>query len=258
MREYPIILQIAMTDFSYFFRTKWLIAFLLGLNFSDMLVVALVYRGLMSLDYFQFFVPAVVVTGIFAAALDVGRRIFLALRDGNVQYYLSLPVSTEGLVAAYLLAGGMTGLVYSGPLLIMTILLLGTDAIFNVLIMLPFLLVLAVGLSGLAAGLAAIASTRGEFFYAYQQLLQTLLLVFSTVFYPAYILERYLPSFLVVVASANPLSLAADGLRTYAFRGQPIDAGYLLGLSLTSLPFALLGGFVYLQVLDMIRVNGKV
>src|SRR5712692_5061992 len=178
MSELRIILEIARADLSYFFRTKWLIVFLLSLNLSDIFVVALVYRGIMSLDYFQFFVPAVVVIGLFAAALDTGRRLYLALREGIVQYYLSLPVSTEGLVMAYLLAGGATGLFYSSTLLLVAFLVLGVTAIGNALILLPFLLFLAVGLSGLAAALAVLASTHGEFFFAYQQMVQTLLLFF--------------------------------------------------------------------------------
>src|SRR5712692_2015171 len=258
MKELPVILSIARVDLSYFFRTKWLIVFLLSLNLSDIFVVALVYRGIMSLDYFQFFVPAVVVMGLFTAALDTGRRIYLSLREGIVQYYLSLPVSTEGLVAAHLLSGGTTGLIYSSSLLVTAFLVLGASSIVNTLILLPFLLLLAVGLAGLAATLAIVASTRGEFFFAYQQMAQTLLLIFSTIFYPAYLLQRYLPSFLVLVALVNPLSLAADGLRSYVFQGQPMGAFFLIELSVTSLPFALLGGFSYLRVLGRIRVNGKV
>lgn len=233
-------------------------AILLSLNLTDIFVVALVYGNLMSLNYFQFFVPAVVVMGLFAAALDTGRRIYLALHEGFVQYYLSLPVSLGGLVMAYLLAGGMVGLVYSSSLLVVACLLLGAKGILNALILLPFLLLLAMGLAGVAASLAAVASTRGEFFSAYQQFLQAFLLVFSTVFYPADLLQQYLPSFLVVIASVNPLSLAADGLRSYAFQGQPIDGVFLLELSLASLTFALLGGVAYRQVLNVIQVKGSV
>ncbi len=256
--EFPVIVKVAKIDLSYFFRTKWLMVFLLSLNLSDIFVVALVYRGIMSVDYFQFFVPAVVVMGLFTAALDTGRRIYLSLREGIVQYYLSLPVSTEGLVAAHLLSGGVTGMVYSSSLLLLAFLVLGVNSIGNTLILLPFLLLLAIGLAGLAASLAVLASTRGEFFFAYQQMTQTLLLIFSTVFYPAYLLQQYLPSSLVLVASVNPLSLAADGLRTYAFQGQPMGGWFLLELAVTSLPFALLGGFSYLRVLGRVRVNGRV
>jgi hypothetical protein len=77
MTELSSILQLTRNDFSYFFRTKWLMAILLSLHLSDMLVVALVYGKLMSFNYFQFFVPAIIVMGLFVAALDTGRRIWL-------------------------------------------------------------------------------------------------------------------------------------------------------------------------------------
>ena len=80
-------------------------AVLLSLNLSDMLVVALVYNEMMTIDYFTYFVPAVIIMGLFAASLDTGRRIWLALREGVIQYELSLPISTHGLVLAYLIAG---------------------------------------------------------------------------------------------------------------------------------------------------------
>jgi len=70
MTELTRILRLARNDFSYFFRTKWLMAVLLSLNLSDMLVVALVYNKLMSFNYFRFFVPGVVIMGLFVAALE--------------------------------------------------------------------------------------------------------------------------------------------------------------------------------------------
>ncbi|UCG36660.1 MAG: hypothetical protein JSV64_08720, partial [Candidatus Bathyarchaeota archaeon] len=168
MSEIQVILAIARNDFSYFFRTKWLMAILLSLNLSDMLVVALVYERMMSIDYFSYFVPAVIVMGLFAASLDTGRRIWLALREGVIQYELSLPVSTHGLVLAYLLAGGAAALVYASSLLLIALVVLPASAIWSALVLLPFLFVLAMGLAGIAATLAAVASTHGEFFFAFQ------------------------------------------------------------------------------------------
>ncbi len=94
-------------------------AVLISLSLSDMLVVGLVYGRLIptrfaGLTYFQFLVPGIVVVGLFSAATDTGRRIWLALREGVVQYYLTLPIRTGGLVGAYIISGGLGGIVYSG------------------------------------------------------------------------------------------------------------------------------------------------
>jgi ABC-type polysaccharide/polyol phosphate export permease len=261
MTEVRRILQVARTDLSYFFRTKWLMAVLLSLNLSDMLVIGLVYSGLMKgglvLNYFQFFAPAVVVMGLFMGALDTGRRIWLAFREGVIQYYLSLPISNKGLVAAYLIAGSVSAMIYSVSLLLVALIVLPTHAILNALAVLPFLFILAMGLAGIAAALAALASTHGEFFFAFQQIVQAFLLTFSTVYYPRQVMELYLPSILVTVASANPLSNAAEALREFVFKGSPIQPSVMISLTLTSVPFALIGALVYYKALQNLQVKGK-
>jgi ABC-type polysaccharide/polyol phosphate export permease len=258
MSEIRVILAIARNDFSYFFRTKWLMAILLSLNLSDMLVVALVYQGMMTIDYFKYFVPAVVIMGLFAASLDTGRRIWLALREGVTQYELSLPVSTHGLVIAYLLAGGAAALVYAGSLMAIALIVLPAQAVWSALMLLPFLFVLAMGLAGIAATLAAIASTHGEFFFAFQNIVQIALLTLSTVYYPVEIVRNFLPAPLVAVVSANPLSLAAEALRQYTFAGVPIELGFLVKILLASMPFTVVGGFAYLGALRKVQKEGKI
>ncbi len=257
MTEVRRILRLARNDFSYFFRTKWLMAILLSLHLSDMLVVGLVYRNLMTFDYFRFFVPAVVVMGLFAASLDTGRRIWLAIREGVIHYYLSLPISTRGVVLAYLLAGGLASLVYSGSLLLIALVVLPAAAIWNTLVLMPFLFVLALGLAGISAALAAAASTHGEYFFAYQQIVQLLLVTLSTVPYPMEQISSFLPGFLPSLVQANPLSLAAEAMRQYAFLGLPIDPTHLLAILVTSVPFTIIGALAYLAALRAIQVKGK-
>jgi ABC-type polysaccharide/polyol phosphate export permease len=257
LNELHLILAVARSDFSYFFRTKWLMAVLLSLNLSDMLVVALVYRNMMTFNYFAYFVPAVIVMGLFAASLDTGRRIWLALREGVIQYELSLPISTQGLVIAYLLAGGSAALVYSTSLMVIALVVLPAQAIWSALMLLPFLFVLAMGLAGIAATLAAVASTHGEFFFAFQDILQISLLSLSTVYYPISVVKTYLPSVLVTVVQANPLSLASEALRQYTFEGLPIAPLFLAQILLASLPFTLIGAFAYLTALHKMQNQGK-
>jgi ABC-type polysaccharide/polyol phosphate export permease len=258
MSEIRVILAIARNDFSYFFRTKWLMAILLSLNLSDMLVVALVYKNMMTIDYFFYFVPAVIVMGLFAASMDTGRRIWLALREGVIQYELSLPVSTHGLVIAYLLAGGAAALVYASSLMAIALIVLPAHAIWSAFMLLPFLFVLAMGLAGIAATLAAVASTHGEFFFAFQNIVQVALLTLSTVYYPIEFIQNYLPPFLVTVVSANPLSLAAEALRQYTFAGAPIELVFLAKILLASMPFTIVGAFAYFSALRSFQVKGKI
>jgi ABC-type polysaccharide/polyol phosphate export permease len=233
-------------------------AVLLSLSLSDMLVVAMVYKEIMTIDYFKYFVPASIIMGLFAASMDVGRRIWLALREGVIQYELSLPVSTKGLVAAYLIAGGAAALVYASALMVIAFLVLPAQAIWSAIVLLPFLFVLAIGLAGIAATLAAIASTHGEFFFAFQNIVQTLLLVLSTVYYPVNVIQAYLPQPLAQVATYNPLSLASEALRNYTFDGLPVELGLLGNILLTSVFLAVIGAVSYYLALHRFQVQGKI
>jgi ABC-2 type transport system permease protein len=269
MSEFSRLVRIARTDFSYFFRTKWLMAVLISLSLSDMLVVGLVYGRLIpssvaGVSYFQFLVPGIVVVGLFSAATDTGRRIWLALREGVVQYYLTLPIRTGGLVGAYIISGGLGGIVYSGALLVIayvSLSLIGGAAIpiqgiVYALALIPFLFVLATGIAGLAAFFASV-SRRGEMYWVYAQALQVSMITISTVFYPAQTIEKYLPAPIATIAENNPLSLAAGVLRNSAFAGNPLDTNVLASLLATSLPLAALGAIAYWTILRTIRLKGK-
>ncbi len=246
-----------------------MMAILISLSLSDMLVTGLVYGRLIpsnvvGFSYFQFLVPGIVVVGLFSAATDTGRRIWLALREGVMQYYLTLPIRTGGLVGAYIISGGLGGLVYSGALLAIAYVSLATlgtttipvQGILYALVLIPFLFILSTGIAGLAAFLAS-ASRQGEIYWVYAQALQVSMVTISTVFYPAQTISRYLPAPIATIAENNPLSLAADLLRNSAFAGNPLDTGVLASLLATSLPLAILGAIAYWTILRNIRLKGK-
>ncbi len=256
MSQFSRLVRIARTDFSYFFRTKWLMAVLISLSLSDMLVTALVYNRLMSFDYFRFLVPGIVTVGLFSAATDTGRRIWLALKEGVVQYYMTLPVRSSGLVGAYIISGGLGGIVYSGILLIIALIILPSEGLLNALVILPSMFVLSTGIAGLAAFFASI-SRRGEIYWVYAQALQVFMVTVSTVFYPASTIRAYLPGPVATIAQYNPLSLAAALLRNSVFGNNPIDMGVLGTLFVSSLPLAGLGAMAYWIILRTIRLKGK-
>jgi ABC-2 type transport system permease protein len=257
LSELSRLVRIARTDFSYFFRTKWLMAILISLSLSDMLVTGLVYKGLVvRFDYFRFLVPGIVVVGLFSAATDTGRRIWLALREGVVQYYMTLPIRTSGLVVAYIVSGGLGGIVYSGALLIIAFIVVPPQGVVNALLLLPFLFVLSTGIAGLAAFFASI-SRRGEVYWVYASALQVSMITISTVFYPSETIAQYLPGPVATIADYNPLSLASRALRDSGFSGSPLSINVLSGLLVTSLPLAAMGALAYWIILRTIRLRGK-
>jgi ABC-2 type transport system permease protein len=237
-------------------------AILLTLSLSDMLVTALVYRGIVTnnaavgSDYFRFLVPGIVVVGLFSAATDTGRRVWLAMRDGVVQYYMTLPLNTSGLVVANIISGGLGGLVYSGLLLVIASIVIPPQGLVNAILILPFLFVLSTGIAGLAAFFASV-SRRGEIYWAYAQALQVSMVTISTVFYPATVINQFLPAPVATIAEYNPLSLAAGVLRSSAFGGTSLDTNALATLLATSLPLAVAGAIAYWVILRTIRIKGK-
>ena len=256
MRQRQRIFKIIVVDVSYFFRTKWLIATLIALNLSDMLVLGLVYNGMMSIDYFTFFVPGVVIAGMFAAALDVGRRVYLGLTEGVTQYYLSLPVSTDGLVWAHIISGGLGGTIYSGILLAVALALLPHPSWTAALAMIPIMLVLSMGLSGIAAVLN-LFSKRGERYWVFAEGLQVALLGMSTISYPLSVIRGVFPASLATAIEYNPLSQGVDALRSWVFGGQPVAAVTLGSLVLTSLLLLAVGAVSYREVFYKVREVGK-
>ncbi|MBO0887610.1 hypothetical protein J2P12_00765 [Candidatus Bathyarchaeota archaeon] len=239
-------------------------AVLVSLSVSDMLVYALVITRLVSPGYFQFLVPGIVTVGLFSAATDTGRRIWLALREGVAQYYMTLPVRTAGLVVAYIISGGLGGVVYSSILLVIALIaaqtlgpgLIQAQNILNAIILLPFLFVLATGIAGLAGFLASI-SRRGEMYWVYAQALQVTMITVSTIFYPAALVAQFLPGPVATIAQYNPLSLAATALRSSAFGSNPVDSKLLADLFATSLPLAILGALSYWVILRRLGIKGK-
>ncbi|UCG37154.1 MAG: hypothetical protein JSV64_02450, partial [Candidatus Bathyarchaeota archaeon] len=59
------------------------------------------------------------------------------------------------------------------------------------------------------------------------------------------------------IVAANPLSLAVEALRKYAFAGAPIEPHFLIQIFLASAPFVAVGAFAYLGALRKLQVEGK-
>lgn len=258
MSETSRMLQIARVDLSYFFRTKWLLATLIGLNVTDMLVVGIVYGGMTgTFVYFTFFVPGVIVTGLFFASFDVGRRVHLGLTEGVSQYYLTLPVSLNRLVAAHLLSAGVGGVIYAGILTVIAAPLMPSLVSIQTLVLIPYMFVLSMGLAGVAA-VMNLFSTAGERYWVITEGVQTTLVALSTVAYPISVVQSYFPSFLVSLIELNPLSQGAEALRVVAGSGAGDPSFSLLGLFVTSLVMMGIGVYSYRRVFTKLREVGKI
>ena len=256
MSERQSVYRVLQVDLSYFFRTKWLLATLVALSMSDMLVAGLVYTRMMSFDYFVFFVPGVIVAGMFSAALDVGRRVHLGLTEGVTQYYLSLPVSFGGLAWAHMLSAGLGGTIYGSLLLGAAVAMVPKLATPATLEIIPLLFVASMGLGGITAVLN-LFSKGGDRYWVFAEGLQVLILGLSTVFYPISYVSSLFPAITSVVA-LNPLSQIADALRSVASSNSslsPSSLGLVVG---TSSVLFLIGLVCYRYVFREVWVSGRV
>ncbi len=257
MSQTQAMLRVLRVDLSYFFRTKWLIATLITLNISDMLVAGLTYNNMMSINYFVFFAPGVVVAGMFAAALDVGRRVYLGLTEGVTQDHLSLPMSFEGLSWAHLISAGLGGTIYGSILLGVAVLFVPKLASPLTLALIPFMFIVSMGLGGITAVLN-LFTKGGDRYWVFADGVQVVLLGLSTVFYPLQVIKSYLPSYLVTVATYNPLSQVADALRDVISSPSSLTILTYGEIVATSLVLLLVGFVCYRYVFIKVWEAGKV
>lgn len=260
MSQLGRMLQITLVDLSYFFRTKWLVGTLIGLNITDMLVVGIIYKGMMNqtvINYFQFYAPGVVITGLFFASFDVGRRVHLGLTEGVSQYYLTLPVSLNEVVFAHVLSAGLGGAIYAGILTGVAAALIPQLVSLSTLALIPFMFILAMGLAGIAAVLNLFSKT-GDRYFTFADGIQTAMVSLSTIAYPISVISSYFPSPVVTAIQLNPLSQGAEALRA-VINGAPSSSAFNLPtLLLTSLVLLVAGVVSYRHVFTKLRDVGRI
>jgi ABC-type polysaccharide/polyol phosphate export permease len=255
MNQIRASLNVVRIDLGYFFRTKWLLLTLISLNLSDMLVAGLAYSRIMSIDYFVFYAPGVVVAGLFTASLDVGRRVHLGLTEGVTQYYLSLPLSIRALALSHLISAGMAGTTYSGILLLFASFFLPSFLNPGIFLIIGSMFVVSMGLGGVAA-IINLVSGGGDRYWQFAEGIQSLFLGVSTVFYPLYAIKDVLPSPLLTVVRLNPLTQLVEMMRS----SLPIEHLSLQPAELlaSSLILFLVGFLCYSYIFTQVNVKGRV
>jgi len=206
-------------DFRNFFRYKWWLVGLISMNLADLFVSALVYNTILKLSvrseigsYFNFFAPGLAVTGLFASAFMIGREVNMERRREVHHYMLSLPMARWELAIGRVLSGGLRGMMYMSPLLLTCFIFVGFPTVWQLLLILAVLFLLAVGISGLSISIAASTSSLEKFITA-RGAVYYVLFFCSTVFYPIQVIQSAGPA-LATLAEINPLSGASDMIRS--------------------------------------------
>src|SRR5208283_2930315 len=207
-------------DLRVFFKYRFTLAGLISMNLADLLIMAVVFTNMVSFNYFRFLAPGIVAMGLFAAAFVIGREVNNETRRGYNQYLLSLPLRRSELVIGRVIAGGLRGLLYASPLLVLAMVILQFPTSTQLVLMLSAMYLLGMGVSGLAISLE-VALRSFERFTTARSLLYLMLVFCSTVFYPIAVLQQILPRSLMVLAQWNPLSRVSDIVRGYLI-GTPV------------------------------------
>ena len=231
-------------DFRVFFKYRWFLAGLISMNLADLLIMAVVFTKMVSFDYFRFLAPGIATMGLFAAAFVIGREVNNETRRGYNQYLLSLPIRRWQLVLGRMVAGGIRGVMYAVPLLVLAMIVLKFPSAVEIGLMLLAMYLLGMGISGLAISLA-VALRSFERFTTARGLLYLLLVFCSTVFYPLTILQQILRGPLILFARTNPLSTVSDLLRGYLIGSPAVTLFSWLELLAFSGIFIISGAALY-------------
>jgi ABC-2 type transport system permease protein len=236
-------------DFRTFFKYRFFMAGLISMNLADLLIMAVVYTQMVSFNYFKFVSPGIVAVGLFAAAFVIGREVNNETRRGYNQYLLSLPIRRSELIVGRMIAGGLRGLIYAIPLLLLAMLILTFPSITQLGLIIVAMFLLGMGISGLAISLAVILRSFERFTTA-RSLIYLLLIFCSTVFYPITVLQQLFGGSLVVFARANPLSAVSDLLRGYLMGTPAVTLFSWAELLAFSVVFNLAGAGLYALAIE--------
>ena len=196
-------------------------------------------------NYQQFYAVGFIVMITFDIGTHTGRHFVEDAHEGRLPYLLSLPISRTKLFLSIALQGGFElALMLTVPLAI-TLFLLGNLAVLSVAAAIITLFGLGFGVAGLMLGLSFIAFKSSDMYTAIVTGLSTIIIRFSTVFYPLI----FLPQGYASIASISPLTYGADLVR-FLLGFDPsilLNPAYAVAV-LTALAVSTLGlGMVLLQ-----------
>jgi ABC-2 type transport system permease protein len=250
------IIRMVEHDFRNFFRYKWWLVGLISMNLADLFVSALVYNTILRQSvssaigsYFNFFAPGLAVTGLFASAFMIGREINMERRREVHHYLLSLPMTRLELAIGRVLSGGLRGMMYMSPLLLTCFIFVGFPTIWQLLLILAVLFLLAVGISGLSISIAVSTSSLEKFITA-RGAVYYVLFFCSTVFYPLTVIQTA-GAALATLAEINPLSGASDMIRSFLLPNFFSFSYYsILYIVAFSAIFTFTAAFAYMKILE--------
>lgn len=162
-------------------------------------------------DYFHYYVGGLAVMTLYSAAVFIGFDIYEEAEHGVFEYLLSLPVSRRQLVLGRSIGGGLRSFIYVGPMIAISLFVIGSINPISFLIALGSLFLFSFGVSGMSITLAVLIKSSDRFDIL-MGVLDALIVRLSTAMYPIAIVQAS-NSIYGGVAAFNPVTFAADLFR---------------------------------------------
>jgi ABC-2 type transport system permease protein len=199
-------------DVRLFFQYKFMIIMRVIWFVSQIALFGLIASRLVNVpDYFQYYVSGLSVMTLYSAAIFIGFDIYEEAEHGVFEYLLSLPVTRRQLVLGRSIGGGLRAFIYVGPLIAISLYVIGAINPINFLVALFSLFLFAFGVSGLSITIAVLIKSSDRF-DIFMGVLDALIVRLSTAMYPLAVLQKSNP-FYGSLANFNPISFASDLFR---------------------------------------------
>jgi len=179
---------------------------------SQIALFGLIASRMMSIpDYFQYYVAGLSVMTLYSAAIFIGFDIYEEAEHGVFEYLLSLPVSRRQLVIGRSIGGGLRSFIYVGPLIAVSLYVIGAVNPLSFLVALFALFLFSFGVSGMSITIAVLIKSSDRF-DIFMGVLDALIVRLSTSMYPLAVVQAANPLY-GGLASFNPVTFAADLFR---------------------------------------------
>ncbi len=251
------LLTVAERDLRTFLRFKVLIImrtiwFAAQVAFFGLIASRMVVPELSDI-YFEYYVAGVVIMMLYSASVFIGYDIFEEAEHGVFEYLLSLPVSRRELVLGRSIGGGIRSFILVGPLIVISLFVIGVTNPIHLLVALAALFLFAFGVSGLSITIA-VTLKSGDRYDIFMGVLNALIVRLSTTMYPQVFLQQANPGY-AFISRFNPVTFASDmfrwgtGIEKYLTMA-PMPLAAILGLIIFFFTFTLIGVIIYERRLE--------
>ncbi|MDH7564482.1 MAG: ABC transporter permease [Candidatus Bathyarchaeota archaeon] len=242
------LLFVIERDVRLFFQYKFLIIMRAIWFMSQIALFGIIASRLVSVQYyFPYYVSGLSVMSLYSAAIFIGFDIYEEAEHGVFEYLLSLPVSRRQLVLGRSIGGGLRAFIYVGPLIAVSLYVIGAVNPLNFLVALFSLFLFAFGVSGFSITVAVMIKSSDRFDIL-MGVLDALIVRLSTAMYPLAYVTQANPLY-GWIAKFNPVTFASDlfrwgtGIEAIITLDNPLVP--LLGVMLFFAVFMFLGTMIY-------------